>query len=77
MVWEDMIHCCTPPPAAKHKLTHDHAAVVAPAIKWLPIDANTPIGSKMMLIDQAQGVAYLRIHLKGDGFTHWHPLPTF
>jgi hypothetical protein len=60
-----------------HKLTHDNAAVVAPAIKWLPIDEHTPIGSKMLLIEKAQGVAYLRAHFKGDGFDYFHPLPTF
>jgi hypothetical protein len=60
-----------------HKLTHDKAAVVAPTIKWLPIDENTPIGAKMMLIDSDQGVAYLRSHYHDDGFNYWHPLPTF
>lgn len=60
-----------------HKLTNDGAAVVAPSINWLPIDNKTPTGSKMLLIDRRQGIAYLRIHLQGDGFTHWYPLPTF
>jgi hypothetical protein len=60
-----------------HKLTHDNAAVVAPAIKWMPIDEHTPIGSKMLLIEKAQGIAYLRVHHKGDGFTHWHALPVW
>jgi hypothetical protein len=60
-----------------HKITTDRAAVVTPAIKWLPIDQDTPIGSKMLLIDKAQGVAYLRVHLKGDGFTHWYGLPVW
>lgn len=60
-----------------HKFTYDKAAVVTTKTKWLPIDSNTPLGSKMILIDRSQGIAHLRIHLKDDGFTHWHPLPTF
>lgn len=60
-----------------YKPTADGAAIVAPNVKWLKIDANTPIGSRMQLIERAQGVAYTRIHLRGDGFTHWFPVPTF
>lgn len=60
-----------------HKLTADGAAVVAPSVKWLKIDKDTPVGSRMQLIERAQGVAYTRIHHKGDNFTHWFPLPTF
>lgn len=60
-----------------HKLTSDGAAVVAPDIKWLKIDANTPMGARMLLIEKAQGVAYIRSRMKGDGFDHWFPLPTF
>ena len=60
-----------------HKLTADGAAAVAPNVKWLRIDANTPIGARMQLIEKPQGVAYTRAHYKGDGFTHWFPLPTF
>jgi hypothetical protein len=60
-----------------HKPTHDNAAIVAPKIKWMPITKDTPLGSKMLLIDDKQGSAMVRIHLKSDGFTHWHPLPTF
>ena len=60
-----------------HKLTHDKAAVVAPNVKWLKIDEHTPVGARMQLIEKAQGVAYTRIRHKGDGFTHWFPIPTF
>jgi hypothetical protein len=60
-----------------HKLTADGAAVVTPNIKWLPITPNTPMGARMLLIEKAQGVAYIRARMKGDNFTHWHPLPTF
>jgi hypothetical protein len=60
-----------------HKLNSDRTAVIAPDVKWIPIDKNTPIGCRMQLIERAQGVAYTRVHHKGDGFTHWFPLPTF
>lgn len=60
-----------------HKLTADGAAVVAPDVKWLLIDERTPIGSRMQVIDKAQNIAYTRAHYKGDGFTHWFPVPTF
>ena len=60
-----------------HKLTSDGAAVVAPSVKWLKINDYTPVGCRMQLIEKAQGVAYTRIHHKGDGFDHWFPLPTF
>ena len=60
-----------------HKLSSDGAAVVAPDVKWLRIDERTPIGAKMQIIDKAQNIAYTRIHYKGDGFTHWFPVPTF
>lgn len=60
-----------------HKLTADGAAAVTPDIKWLPIDDFTPVGARMLLIERAQGVAYVRSHQRDDGFDHWHPLPTF
>ena len=60
-----------------HKLNSDRTAVIAPDVKWIPIDENTPIGCRMQLIERAQGVAYTRVHHRGDGFTHWFPLPTF
>lgn len=60
-----------------HKLTADGAAAVAPNIHWLPITKDTPVGTRMQLVDKSQGVAYIRTHFTDDGFTHWHPLPTF
>ena len=61
----------------KHKLNGDGTAAITPDVKWMLIDENTPIGCRMQLIERAQGVAYTRVHHKGDGFTHWFPLPTF
>lgn len=60
-----------------HKLTADGAAVVAPDVKWIKIDERTHIGRRMQLIDKKQNIAYTRVHYKGDGFTHWFPVPTW
>jgi hypothetical protein len=46
--------------------------------KWIPIDANTPRGSKLQLISKAAGVAhYGTLGSSDDFYTHWFPLPTF
>ena len=60
-----------------HKLTADGAAIVAPDIHWLPMTDTVPIGTRMLLIEKKQGVAYVRAHLPRDGFDHYFPLPTF
>ncbi len=60
-----------------HKLTADGAACVAPDVKWLRIDERTPIGSRMQLVDKKQNISFTRVHYKGDGFTHWFPVPTY
>lgn len=60
-----------------YKMTHDNVAVVTPAVKWIPISYTTPTSGRMLLIDKAQGIAYIRQREKDDGFTHWSPLPTF
>ncbi len=51
----------------KWKHNSEKTAVITAGVKWMPIDHTTPVGSRMLLIDDKQG----------DGFTHWHPLPTF
>ena len=60
-----------------HKLNSDRTAAVAPSVKWLRIDESTPIGCRMQLVDRAQNIAFTRVHHKGDGFTHWFPVPTY
>lgn len=60
-----------------YKITSDGAAIVAPDVKWLSIDEFTPIGVRMQLVDKAQNIAFTRVHRKGDGFTHWFPVPTY
>ena len=60
-----------------HKLNRDQSAVVAEDQKWIPIGPFTPVGVRMLLIDEKQGIAYIRQHTKDDQFTHWSPIPTF
>jgi len=60
-----------------YKLNKDQSAIVAPDVKWMPIDDNTPIGARMLLIERRQNICYVRTHQRGDGFTHYFPLPTF
>ncbi len=60
-----------------YRLNTDKTAAVALSTYYLPIDENTPLGVRIILIDRAQGVAHIRTHHKGDGFTHWHALPGF
>jgi|JFJP01.1.fsa_nt_gi hypothetical protein len=56
----------------------DNTAVVAPAVHWMPIDENTPLGVSMWLINKASGVSQKGMHFKGDTFfDHWFPNPTF
>lgn len=59
------------------KLNKDQSALIATNHNWIPIDRNTPRGVRMLLIDSNQGIAYIRQHIKDDGFTHWFPIPTF
>ena len=58
-----------------HKINSDKTAAVSTDVFWMPIDANTPIGVRMQIIDREQNIAYTRVHHKGDGFTHWFPVP--
>lgn len=60
-----------------YKLTNDGAAAVAPDLKWLRIDENTPVGSKMLLISKPNGIATISVRRPQDGWTHWLPIPTF
>ena len=57
----------------------DNAAVVDKGYHWIPINADTPRGSKVQLINRDYGVAQygvLDTHNK-FGYTHWAPCPTF
>ena len=61
-----------------HKLNSDRTAAVSLDAEWLPIDASTPRGVKVLLISEKFGIAQIGNHQPYDGFfTHWHPLPKF
>lgn len=56
----------------------DSAAVVSDGFHWLPIDARTPRGCKLQLINRSAGVAcYGVLGTEAHFWTHWAPLPTF
>lgn len=56
----------------------DGAATVDRGIFWIPIDNNAPIGTKVQLINQRDGVAvYGHIRANDCPWTHWAPLPVF
>ena len=56
----------------------DSAAVVSDGFHWLPIDARTPRGCKLQLINREAGVAcYGALGTEPHFWTHWAPLPTF
>ncbi len=59
------------------KLDSTQSALVSQSITWIPIDADTPIGVKCLVIDKKQGIAYLRPYTLNHGWTHYSPLPTF
>lgn len=53
-------------------------AVVNHEHHWKPIDANTPRGATMWLINKASGVGQKGQYNPNDKFfDHWFPLPTF
>lgn len=61
-----------------YRPTTDGAAVVTDSLSWRPIDASTPRGQKLQLINRAAGVASYGVLGTDPGFwTHWAPLPVF
>lgn len=59
------------------KQTSDGAAVVDTTIHWIPITDKAPPSGKLQLINQKLGVATYGNYTKGQGWTHYAPLPTF
>ena len=54
------------------------AAAIDHGYHWRRVDADTPIGVKMQLINRRYGVAtYGMLTSDKQFFTHWAPLPTF
>lgn len=53
-------------------------ALTDPGYHWQPINAATPRGVKMQVINRYAGVAVQgSVGSKESYFTHWAPLPTF
>ena len=60
------------------KDTNDKAATVDTEYHWRLIDADTPRGTKLQLINRRAGVAtYGQIFGSDSFWTHWAPLPSF
>ena len=60
------------------KLNSDQTAAVSLEAFWIPIDAHTPRGVSMLLINRASGVLQKGQYTASDKFfTHWAPNPTF
>lgn len=59
------------------KLTNDGKALVAPDVKYKPIDPSAPPRGKCILINRFQGVAVIGEYRREFGWTHYSPLPTF
>lgn len=53
------------------------AASVDRAYHWIPVSAATPRGTKLQLINQADGVAQYGQYTPGSAWTHYALLPTF
>lgn len=59
------------------KQTSDGQAVVDTTIHWIPIGDKPPPSGKLQLINRKLGVATYGNWSKGQGWTHYAPLPTF
>ena len=60
-----------------YKINTDHTAAVDTQVYWRTIDADTPQGVKVQLINQKAGVATYGVVQRGGFFTHWAPMPRF
>jgi hypothetical protein len=59
------------------KLDSTASALVSAEIEWIPVSDATPTGARCLVIDELQGIAYLRPYWPDQGWSHWHPLPRF
>ena len=58
------------------KISSDGAAAVALEYYWLPIKrVRPPEGVKILMLNEATGVATLGVYKPDSWFTHWAPLP--
>jgi len=61
-----------------HKIDSTATVLVATDFYWREIDAATPLGLKLLLINQTAGVATLgQLVNRGGYWTHWASLPVF
>lgn len=64
--------------ATTYKKSSDGLATVSNETFWKPVDANTPRGTKVWLINKSSGSATTGQYTGPDSwFTHWFPLPRF
>lgn len=62
------------------KMTIDStkSAMVSQTVYWIPIDKNTPLGVKLLVINQNHGVLTTSILGPNEKyFTHWQAVPKF
>jgi hypothetical protein len=61
-----------------HRINTAKTAVVTPNVTWTRIDANTPLGVKMLLINEfANSTSVGVITGRDTWWTHWAPLPVW
>lgn len=59
-------------------LNSTKTVAIDPAVHWRPIDADTPRGVKVQVINRKDNVAHYSIILPNNvHWTHWAHLPTF
>lgn len=58
-------------------INRDNTVAVNQTIYWIPIDSNTPIGVKLLLINRKLGVATTGHYYPGNDWTHWQGMPKF
>jgi len=57
------------------KLNTEKTVAVCTDHYWLPISADTPLGVKVLLLNERAGVATLGQYETDSYWTHWSPLP--
>lgn len=60
------------------KINNSRSAAVNQETFWIPIDeCPPPVGVKLLLINDRNGVACLGTYLEKHQWTHWQGLPKF
>ena len=58
-----------------YKLNTDRSAAVCTDHYWQPVSADTPLGVKVLLLNERAGVATLGQYERDSYWTHWSALP--